>query len=47
MQLGFVSSILLGVEVEDRAYETGLGDIRSALAQSARYLRPLMALRAS
>jgi sugar phosphate isomerase/epimerase len=32
------------VEVEDRAYEGGLDSVRAALAQSARYLKPLMAL---
>jgi sugar phosphate isomerase/epimerase len=32
------------VEVEDRAYEGGIDSVRAALAQSARYLRPFMAL---
>lgn len=34
------------VEVEDRAYESGMDSVQSALAQSARYLRPYMALQA-
>jgi sugar phosphate isomerase/epimerase len=32
------------VEVEDRAYEKGEGSVRAALTQSARYLRPYIAL---